>query len=583
MTLRFVVTVIFGIAISNLSAQTTYNYYTVKYDQNGNELWADTIDVGGGDDYAYDVATDGSGNVIVTGAAPTISLHTDYYTVKYDANGNILWSDTIDLGDIDEARGVATDAAGNIIVTGSATIAGNLDYYTVKYDPDGNILWTDAIDLDGGDDYAEDVATDALGNIVVAGYARIGIEDYYYTVKYDPNGTMLWSDTMDVMPGYHDWLYGVATDALNNIVVTGSAAKFGSGSAHYYTVKYNPSGGILWTDSLEIGLGSISYGVAVDGSNNIVITGYCDDAASRDWHTVKYDPTGTNILWRDTIDVAGDWDTGYAAAIDKNDNVIVTGSSKTGGNYSDYYTVKYDPDGNLLWSDTVDLGDQDDAHGVATDADNNIVVTGYVRTPPPTSVKTISLDAISRSYEIELKWSFESSNDVFIYLIKRSVRKKNTYSEIARITGAGSSPSSKNYYYKDRDVKAGVRYYYKLGIVRIDGNTLWYGPVSAMVTGTKPFLSISPNPFTQKTVIRYSLSATNDQLSMTNNLQYPALQIYDASGRLIRSFPSSLFTRRSSVTWDGRDERGKRVTPGIYFIKLRDKNISETQKLIFAK
>ena len=84
-------------------------------------------------------------------------------------------------------------------------------------------------------------------------------------------------------------------------------------------------------------------------------------------------------------------------------------------------------------------------------------------------------------------------------------------------------------------------------------------------------LTAQPNPFTQKTVIRYSSSVINDQLLMTNDLQCPALRIYDASGRLVKSFSpfalhSSLF---SSVIWDGKDNVGNRVKSGVYFLKLK--------------
>jgi len=98
-------------------------------------------------------------------------------------------------------------------------------------------------------------------------------------------------------------------------------------------------------------------------------------------------------------------------------------------------------------------------------------------------------------------------------------------------------------------------------------------------------LTAHPNPFTQKTVIRYSSSVINDQLLMTNDLQCPALRIYDVSGRLVRSFSpfalhSSLF---SSVTWDGRDNVGNRVKSGVYFLKLKVAKKEISKKVILLE
>ncbi len=93
------------------------------------------------------------------------------------------------------------------------------------------------------------------------------------------------------------------------------------------------------------------------------------------------------------------------------------------------------------------------------------------------------------------------------------------------------------------------------------------------LTGLKTVLSVSPNPFRKKTEIKWTLGTghsalgenpiTNDQCPMT-------ISIYDVSGRLVKSF--SLFTPHSSLisslSWDGTNEHGKEVAPGVYFIKI---------------
>ncbi len=91
-----------------------------------------------------------------------------------------------------------------------------------------------------------------------------------------------------------------------------------------------------------------------------------------------------------------------------------------------------------------------------------------------------------------------------------------------------------------------------------------------------------PNPFTQKTVISYSLFGNQDDYTI-NNLR---LTIYDLTGRLVKSFPltpnsQSLIT---TVEWDGRDNSGKDVGSGIYFYKLKvNDKFSQTKQILFLK
>jgi len=87
-------------------------------------------------------------------------------------------------------------------------------------------------------------------------------------------------------------------------------------------------------------------------------------------------------------------------------------------------------------------------------------------------------------------------------------------------------------------------------------------------------MQIHPNPFSTKTVIEFESSGVKKFNSQVTNSQTSQLKIYDVSGRLVRSFPllsspSSLF---SSVTWDGKDEKGRNVKSGIYFLKLKVKS-----------
>jgi len=324
------------------------------------ELWSRSYD-GGYDDWAEGVATDAEGNVIVTGSSFDGSTY-NYYTIKYDKDGNELWSRTYDGGSGDGAGGVATDAEGNVIVIGCS----GDDYYTIKYDSNGNEIWHRSYD-GGYDDCALGVATDAGGNVVVTGYSSTSDWIFNtYTIKYDNAGNVIWSRSYDGGM-FFGCANAVATDADGNVIITGMS----SDGIEYHTVKYDSNGNKIW-DKIYDGTG---YRVATDTSGNVIVTGGSSDG----YYTIKYDSAGDEIWSRSYSGGSSDWATGVAT--DTSGNVIVTGTSLDSSTWEwNYYTIKYSADGVELWNIRYVYGRSsgEPPDGVVvTDAEGNVIVTGW--------------------------------------------------------------------------------------------------------------------------------------------------------------------------------------------------------------
>lgn len=141
------------------------------------EQWVARYDNNNGDDRATAIAVDAAGNVYVTGTSSApLPVNYDYATVKYDSNGNQLWVARYDgpAGLADSATAIAVDTAGNVYVTGwsSGGFATDLDYATIKYDTNGNQLWVARYSGPGnGEDRATSIAVDAGGNVYVTGFS----------------------------------------------------------------------------------------------------------------------------------------------------------------------------------------------------------------------------------------------------------------------------------------------------------------------------------------------------------------------------------------------------------------------------
>ncbi|MDI6841009.1 MAG: YCF48-related protein [bacterium] len=120
-----------------------------------------------------------------------------------------------------------------------------------------------------------------------------------------------------------------------------------------------------------------------------------------------------------------------------------------------------------------------------------------------------------------------------------------------------------------------------------DGCILEYVPspgVDEEVTKSSPTstiigLKVVPNPFNRTVEIRIQKSDIWQYFSIAT------LQIYDLTGRLVKSFPllDSRYSILNSVTWDGTDESGNRLPSGIYFCKLRIGDNSLTKQLLLLR
>src|ERR1017187_6196710 len=144
----------------------------------------------------------------------------------------------------------------------------------------------------------------------------------------------------------------VAVDGSNNVIVTGYSYDSGY-NYDYATIQYSSAGVPLWTNRYD-GPGNgydFAYAVAVDGSNNVIVTGYSDGGGyNYDYATIKYSSAGVP-LWTNRYNGPGNTnDYAYAVAVDANNSVIVTGCSSNSASGSAYATIKYSTDGVPLWT-----------------------------------------------------------------------------------------------------------------------------------------------------------------------------------------------------------------------------------------
>jgi hypothetical protein len=341
--------------------------------QTPQHLWSQRF--GDGDDqWGYSVAVDGSGNVLVTGFFEgtvnfgggdlTSAGLEDIFVAKFDAGGNHIWSKRFGDGLTQAARGVTVDGSGNVFVTGNFAGTVNfgggplanpndLDIFVVKFDAAGNHQWSQNF----GNVLAQSgksVAVDGFGNVLLTGQITgavdfgggplpVAVGPDVFVAKFDSDGNHIWSLSFGGGSG-DQWGNSVTVDGSNNVVVTGyfwHSVNFGggeltsAGAADVFVVKFDSDGNHLWSD----GFGDASYqtgqSVAVDGSENVIFTGFF---------------SGT---------------------------VNFGGGPLTSAGLDDIFVAKFDSDGNHLWGKRFGDSDYQTGQSVAVDGSGSVIVTGF--------------------------------------------------------------------------------------------------------------------------------------------------------------------------------------------------------------
>lgn len=215
------------------------DYATLKYNGvTGAVIWTRRLD-GGNFDIANDLKTIGSQGVIITGQMLTAASTYDWVTVRYDTSGNILWQQAYNgpNNSDDHAYTLTTDSAGNLLVTGD--VANN--YTTVMYTPNGNLVqvYTYNGTANAGDTSRAVVAPSGANFFYVTGLSQgSGTGSDIVTIKY-----LLQDTTVPVAVISQPVDFQCICDQFR---VQGTANDL-DGLMDYYQLEYQSVGAANWT------------------------------------------------------------------------------------------------------------------------------------------------------------------------------------------------------------------------------------------------------------------------------------------------------------------------------------------------
>ena len=332
---------------------------------------------------------------------------------------------------IDYAKGLITDALGNVYVAGTThgaidaegqlvpnTNKGGADAFVAKFDPQGKLLWVTQFGS-AADDFIEAITLDRYGYLYVAGStagsmpggaeqsaappenANAGNSDIFLA-KIHTGGTIRWIKQNGTAED--EFANGVTTDSSGRIYVVGETKGPIDGStdpggySDAFIMQFIATGERMAVNQFNVAtrpLNTFAYAVAVDSTSlrgdTIVVTGWAQGYESGSLFVAKFDawldPGTRKIVTLGGPFNGSDNDAGRAISVDSKGNVIVAGSTSgafDGNAWSgaeDIIVVKLSSGLTKLWSRQFGTDSNDTAYGLDVDAEDSIYITGITGYP----------------------------------------------------------------------------------------------------------------------------------------------------------------------------------------------------------
>jgi uncharacterized delta-60 repeat protein len=171
--------------------------------------------------------------------------------------------------------------------------------------------------------------------------------------------------------------YGVAIDSSGGIYLTGYTLSFGTGGSDIILLKYDGKGVLQWNHTWGGVYNDMGFRVAIDMSGNIYVAGltYSFGTGGSDIILLKYNGKGV-LQWNRTWGGLND-DNGYDLVLDMLGNIYITGATESfGAGLVDMILMKYNRNGELQWNRTWGGAYNDWGMGVTVDSSGNVYLAG---------------------------------------------------------------------------------------------------------------------------------------------------------------------------------------------------------------
>jgi uncharacterized delta-60 repeat protein len=289
----------------------------------------------------------------------------------------------------DQIENVVFDNSGNIYLSGYGyeTVGGQgQDFFMVKCNSSGTEEWSNIYNGPQNDtERPYGLFVDIAGNVYVTGTSRWTASSYkIVTIKYSPSGDLLWTSAYDSLGTAEGEAHAVTVDDVGNVFITGRVSPDNNSYYDMATIKMDANGNVLDYTYYGQSLGFTEDGtnIITDSDGNVYIAGNADNSSfGQEVIIIKYN-NSLDTLW--SVHINGN-DNAYNEfaidiALDDTSNVYALCRLQNDPGFTDFAVVKINSSGQVIWREEFDQdGGQDIPEDMVMDDEGNIYVTGRVR------------------------------------------------------------------------------------------------------------------------------------------------------------------------------------------------------------
>ncbi|WP_442787960.1 T9SS type A sorting domain-containing protein [Flavobacterium suncheonense] len=456
---------------------------------------------------------------------------------------------------------------------------GNLDYWIWKMDEKGDLDWQKSFG-GSGSDLLQSIKLTSDAGFILAGSSssQKGLQkkednrgqDDFWVIKLDAKGGEMWQKTIG----------GSGQDKLKTIIQTrdggyllggssssdksGEKEENGRGNLDYWIVKLDKEGKVKWQKTYGGAQLDLLQSVEQTKDGGYILGGSSNSRASgdktehnfgfNDYWIIKTDDKG-DIEWQRTF--GGDKDDQLASLIQTREGMFVLGGSSNSGatnskskgsKGTDFWVLKIDDKGEIIWQETYNYGKTDILTSIMENPDGTLLIAGYAQSEVPGTNKKdkegindyIALKVNAKGEEIWTQTVGSAGED----LLKKLV--------VTRDGGYLLAGTSKGKVSRDKNTNQG-------------SNDFWVVKLKDKDKPEKPKASIeaAPNPAETFTNIIVGFEYDSGTAS-----------VYDLSGRQLQQFEIKDRTVPIDLS---------KYPEGIYIVEIRTNAFTESIKVIKKK